>query len=524
MSVSNRVREEYIDWCLVISITVIAFSTYALCNVGRIDIIDGQWRFEVAYNLVRYGSVQVLDPAIKAWGIIGRDGLVYSGYGIAGSVMAFPLVAIANWYVPGNKDVAQLRFSFASPLVGAFLLGSVFYGYRLLGVSRRRAMKWTMVLGFSTIVFPLSTSTFDQAQHAFFLFVAVMCAYRANTMQSAAIAVWGVIAFAVLAGYQVAYLILWPSVLWLAGLRRLSDYKRKTRDPGPIRTYWLGGFIIVLLLACFNLARFGIPLAPSGQGGHPPVLGNTLNGFLMLTVSPGKSIFWYSPTIFFALAGWGKFKLIAPELAKAVLLLGATWLLLISTLSFAGGDWCWGPRYILPLLPLAFLAAPFCDLSHGLRRVFGVLILVFGFTVQVLSISVDHQRFFFERNLEPFFWYKNSDFYYHESPIISRLNELRSIRVKGNIDAYQAFRPGPYSESYTYTFFGPKHEDRLDITGWMNRYAVFWLPRPWVLWSLSIKNDDIQSYRERLTFLLVCIGLAGLSALIFIHARSALDN
>lgn len=509
-----------IDWGLVFCLSMLGASIFAICNAGRIDIIDGQWRFEVAYNLVKYGSPEVVDPAIRAWAIPGRNGAMYSGYGISSSLLALPFVGLAEWFHPGYRDLAQFSFSFVSPLFGGVLLGALYLAYRWLCVKRIQALFWVLVFGFASLVFPLSTSAFDQIQHALFLLITVGCAYQAGISGSVLLAGAGIGSFAILAGYQIAYFIVWPSLLWLVGLRKLSDFPGKTREPGPVRTYWLGGWLTFMLIIAFNVYRFGVPWIPAGQGGHPPVFGNLISGFLLLLISPGKGILWYSPPVLFCLAGWSRFRRKYLEFSWGVLLVASSWLLLIATLSFPGGDWSWGPRYWVPVLPLLFLAAPFVRCATPLSKFIALCVLLSSLTVQILSISVDHQRFFFERNLQPFFWYKNAEFYYHDSALASRVVELESIQSRQNLATYRAFRPGPYPEMYTYAFFGPKQNDRLDISGWLDGYAVFWLPRPWPLWSLSIDDESIQMGRTNIVTKLIFLGAIGLSGIVMLLFRA----
>jgi hypothetical protein len=370
------------------------------------------------------------------------------------------------------------------------------------------------------LVFPLSTSTFDQVQHALFLLITVGCAYQAGISGSVILAGAGIVSFVVLAGYQIAYFIVWPSLLWLVGLRRLSDFLEKTREPGPIRVYWLGGCLTFMLLIGFNVYRFGVPWTPAGQGGHPPVFGNFISGFLLLMVSPGKGIFWYSPPVIFCLAGWSRFRQKYPEFSWGVFLVASSWLLLIASLSFSGGDWCWGPRYWVPVLPLLFLAVPFMGCTTRLSKVVALCVLLSGLMIQILAISVDHQRFFFERNLQPFFWYENTEFYYRDSALGSRLVELESIQRRQNLASYRAFRPGPYPELYTYAFFGPKQDDRMDISGWLDSYAVFWLPRPWPLWSFSLDDESIQMGRADIMAKLIILGASGLFGMVMLLYRA----
>jgi hypothetical protein len=136
-----------------------------------------------------------------------------------------------------------------------------------------------------------------------------------------------------------------------------------------------------------------------------------------------------------------------------------------------------------------------------------------------MAVSVETHKFFYDRNLLPFFWYDNYGFYYRESALFSRFTELNTISLHQSLSNYPSFRPGPYPESLTYTITGPKLEERSD-TSWMRKYAVFWLPRPWSVWSLCIDDWQIQKYSRIMVAWLLGIGsLAFLSVLALVSMR-----
>ena len=78
-----------------LALFLVLTGVYVLSGPGRIDIIDGQYRFDVTRSLVEVGRPTLRDPMLDAWS--GRsDGSRYSGYGPAASLAAVPLVAFAH--------------------------------------------------------------------------------------------------------------------------------------------------------------------------------------------------------------------------------------------------------------------------------------------------------------------------------------------------------------------------------------------------------------------------------------------
>jgi len=97
--------------CLVVA------AVYIGAGPGRIDIIDGQYRFEVARNIVGDRSIQLMDPFLgdAVNGLLGA----YSPYGVSGSLTGAPLVALANLVGEPSQDRQQFFFSFTSGILGA---------------------------------------------------------------------------------------------------------------------------------------------------------------------------------------------------------------------------------------------------------------------------------------------------------------------------------------------------------------------------------------------------------------------
>ena len=382
------------------AVFLISGALYAAANAGRIDIIDGQYRFEVAKNILEAGSIQVMDPFLGD-AVEGING-VYSYYGLSGSIVALPLVFFARLGAAPSIDGQQFFFSFTSAAFGAATAALLFLFYLLLGVDRRAALGWTAVSAIATLMFPASVTVFDQAQHGFFVLAACLLAYLAGLRDSMRFAVAGGLALVVLVNFQESYALLIPALALAALAPRHAPPAERRRGLERALVFMFVGGMGLLLWAGINSFRFGALLA-SGKGhNHPPVFGNPLIGLAGLLISPGKSIFLYSPPT--ALAIFGLYKL-----AKRDLRLGAAagaaacaHVALISALTFYGGDWCWGPRYFVPILPLLALGFPFVGAVRAPARAALVAVIALGVCVQVLAISVDHHRFFFDRSLPRF--------------------------------------------------------------------------------------------------------------------------
>jgi hypothetical protein len=456
-----------------------AGALYTLTGPGRIDMIDGQHRFDVALNLLRHGRPWADDPMLRSLMVAaGRDGHNYALYAPGASLAGLPLVGIG--LLAGSLDLARFLFSFTSALGGALTLALLFLFYEELGVARLRALGWTAAVGMTTIFWPAATASFDQTQQAFFALLAVYAGLRRMKGGSPGWAALSGFSAGALVLFQEAFVVVVPAFALSVYQGRLRDWKA-LRGSRALRAFCAAAAIGPLMLAGYNAWRFGsLSLTRVGVGHMPSVklLGNPLMGAAGVLLSPGKSIFLFSPPTLLVVAAWRNFRRERPEVARAVGAVVLAHFALIMSLTFWGGDWCWGPRYLVLTLPLFSLALPFLPPMPGRRVLFGGA-LTLGLLVQLLALSVDHQRFFFARSLEPHFW-QDPSIYFRDSQLFARPSELLSLGDPLPETA-RRFVPSPYPGSTTYVVFGPP--PGVPVPVWMRYFRVFFLPRPWPLWA-----------------------------------------
>lgn len=515
-------------------IFLLVLATYVLSSPGRIDIIDGQARFDVAYNWLHAGQPLLTDSWIKPWmSVPGRHQLPYSYYGAPASVLPMPLLALGALY---DRDMgvgaSQFLFSLTSPMLGAAISMLLFLFYIELGVSVRSAFCWALISAFATMVWPLSNSTFDNAQHAFFALCSCYLGFLSSRRNSHMLAMVGGLVASVLILYQEYFLIVIPAlamstIRWTPAnrsrvesepsnqsrLRRpilslrtyiheLFDFlKSALNAPGEARSscgrFALLSFTAVMvglaLSLWFNDLRFGSLLHDGklqfrSQRGFP-MFGNPVAGFATLLLSPGKSIFLYSPTLAIAVMGMRRLFRQQRTLALGVCSASLALVLFLSCISFAGGDWCWGPRYLVLLLPLWALAFPFVSGTIKLRKLVPVIVVA-SFAVQLMAVSVENQRFFFERGLKDFFWAEDPWFYFKHSALLARVGETISLK-DGPPPTAEFFNSIPAPNWYTYTILGPNPKlPRKMSPIWMTSFKIFYLPKPWPLWMATVDPES----------------------------------
>src|SRR5262245_63437735 len=130
---------------LVISgLFLLVFAVVALSGPGRIDIIDGQARYEVAKSMVLHGDFVVRNPDVWFSVFPGRNGDPYSYYRFPHSVVG--ALAIVASDVTGPVNEARRHFFFAlTSAVAAALLACVYFAwFTRRGLLRRGAVLWSL--------------------------------------------------------------------------------------------------------------------------------------------------------------------------------------------------------------------------------------------------------------------------------------------------------------------------------------------------------------------------------------------
>jgi hypothetical protein len=239
---------------------------------------------------------------------------------------------------------------------------------------------------------------------------------------------------------KVANVVAWPLYLiygfWIAICERERGRQKQrtmaTRMKGLFLFAAAFGFPLAgacLVLVVYNLARSGHPL-DLGYAADETFSTPLWRGLAGQLISPGKSIFLYSPILIAALFGIPS--LFRRDRATALLALGvvAAYPLLYAGWFMWWGGWSWGPRFLVPTLPfLCLFLAPVVDwaLRPGHRWAMGVL-LVLGLLsvgIQVLGVTVDFNQYLlllYERGFDS----GDINFRVELSPLLGHWDLLRS--------------------------------------------------------------------------------------------------
>ena len=377
-------------------IALAAFLVYAATGGGRITGSDELTMFELSRALL-HGSIAVPEGAT----LRGPDGRFYSKNAAGQAVLALPLVAIsdaaASRFSEGRRVLAA-RFgaSFFNAFVTAILLGVFYAAARALGASSGAAFGGTILLGFTTPLWVYSKSFMAEPLEALGLLLAATGAARASGGDPRALRHSALGAFLAVS----AKLVMLP----LAIICLLPLFVRRG-DGNPIPRRWLPLLGILAAIAVhllYNFARFGTPLETGYGAQASPSAYSTppWAGLYGLLLSSGKGILWFAPALWLLPRGFARLWNAAggsrSPAAHAARMLASTtaaaWILalaLYSGFEHWAGDGSFGPRYLLPVLPLAFLVVTFSleGASRARRRV-AVALGVLGALIQIGGVFI----------------------------------------------------------------------------------------------------------------------------------------
>ncbi|HNX80783.1 MAG TPA: hypothetical protein PKL77_01375 [Candidatus Omnitrophota bacterium] len=377
----------------------------------------------VSSNFVWNHSLGVAHEMPSRGWIQGTNGCFYDPHGIANVLIMVPLAMLEPVIHGVAKSKSEQVLVFLGALSGAAINSCVcsvfFMTLVLLGRSLKISLSATVCLAFATILFPYAMNNFEGNISMLCVISTVycLCAYRAKNKKR----------FVVLAGLCAGFAITARDfslvLLVCAGIfMAVTAWQRKKIS---LVCMFLGAaFPGIALWGYYNWLRTGIfymPVVGANVGGgifdyHAPQK-NFFTGLQGLLLSPGGSLFVFSPIFLISLWGWQRF--LREKKAEGILVLS----LVISYISVnAGmqgifglywfGFWGWGPRYILEITPLMVLPLAYCFSAPWFRkktvRVIFFAVGIYSVCIQLAGVMTNwHGRLWYlieRKGIETFLW------------------------------------------------------------------------------------------------------------------------
>jgi hypothetical protein len=346
------------DRTLQASDVFVTFLCLYLLSSGRgtpADDAIAMW--QSAQHLVRHGTFAI-DFAWPVNAPAGPDGRFYPVAALLAILIHVPgaaLEAALNALAPGRGGQFVAITSRLGPLIVGAAVPAFFFRLLLrLGHGRGPAAWTTLLLGVGTTIWVyarLSYAEILQAACFLLFFGALLEAARAPGPGS--LARWG-LAAGLLLNTKNIYLGCLPGALvfLVARLPRGPERRRLLAWAG------LGFLPGVLALGFYGWVRWGSPFATGYEGvTHGFWRESLLWGLWGQLLSPGKSVFLYSPPLILALCGLPRFLRRQREVGWAIALTVGPVVLIYARYLFWSGDWGWGPRYLVFAVPVLLLPA-----------------------------------------------------------------------------------------------------------------------------------------------------------------------
>jgi hypothetical protein len=206
-------------------------------------------------------------------------------------------------------------------------------------------------------------------------------------------------------------------------------------------------------------------------------------GLSGLLISPGKGFFYYSPITILFFISVKYFLRKHLEIGITFILIILTYLLFYSKYLFWHGDWAWGPRYLLVIIP--FLMIPLCELIDSflwIKRPFLKSIVcalfIISLVIQLAAVSVDFNKHLLRLRFE-----ENMRFTIVQSPgmqpTVVPLNETYFDWNRSHLSAQFGYIYEIYNTMKNYEYSEPAQDatvqEALKIFPLYNVFDFWWL-------------------------------------------------
>lgn len=485
-----------LSWKFLIAYFLVLFSFLSFFSSGTIEAEDGWLYLNVARNIYYEGSFdappnEYLERKnVNMNSILQEDGTWKSPGGLGYSLSMLPAVLLSDIYhkvtdipvpehFPLESDWSLMFFASFTNLFFAAMIGVIMYAYSLvLGQNERTALSTSLLTVFATNMFPMATFAFAQMMFTAFLLLTFLMIKLHSLSRSRRYLYIAVITYGVTAiSYNVSYILVLPAILIY--FLTLSGFRLNWKRIGLISL--LTGLIVVLAPNALKIISY--------NGVKLKILFEGVYGLLL---SPGKSVFLYSPILVIPIIFWHK---ISKKYRSELIAFGT---MLILYLFFYGkaylnggvrglfpiwyGGSAWGPRYILTTIPFFMLIV-----GHVLTNINGKVrnwivwgLIPVSIIIQIIGVLVPYQVQY--RGLQanvfinqiPVSYYEYASFIPRYSPLITSTKDLGRKLL-----TYKKTRDHGDHEVYLYDGFDyPATINNQDIRPFSSQGHIAWKANP----------------------------------------------
>jgi hypothetical protein len=332
-----------------------ALAVYVATAGGSLATTDAAATYDVTRQIVEQGTVALSADLVGNEAFRGPDGRSYSPFGLLQSIWNIPFYLAGRLAagLPGGRGLPVEVLTKAVVALGNTVAAALcvwlvwLLGWHASGGRARTAVWAALIAAFATSLWPYSKFGFNAPLSAVLVTASVYLPLAwAETGRARTVCLAGAVCgLALLTRHELA-LIAIPSLAVIASARRHPWWK-------PAVWWAAGAAPSAIVWLWYNHVRFGSVLETGYFRDQTIGMGGSLAaGLWGLLLSPGASVFLYSPVVVPALVALAWARRDHPRLAWTIVSLGVIYTLFYAQMaSFAGGR-SYGPRYLVPLLPV----------------------------------------------------------------------------------------------------------------------------------------------------------------------------
>ena len=460
------------------------FAIVALSGPGRIDVVEGQTRFEVGRSLVEHGDSVLRDDRVYWNRYPGRDGNDYSYDRLPSCAVAAGTIWVADATGPVDEGRRHFFYSLGGAVACGLLCILYAIWFRRMGCRPLSSLLWAVGGIFCMPMWISGTSTFDEYLGTLVLIAALLCASLSRGLPLGAMLTGALLGLAYNCHQPLAAFAL--VALALHDDPALPRYQRLLN----VAYICVGLFAGYIGDRVYDHLKFPVDkeVAHAEQRAlFGAAFGNQqLAAATVLTVSPAAGVLWYAPAMLLGLWGLAAKWRSERRLVVAVVMASIFYFAYVVSLSNFKGDPCWGPRHLVPLLGVLWLFAPFG--ASRMRQQFVAALLVLGLLVQVLGLAVDTHRLYVERDRsarsgrdDPWTYFAVSS-----SHLIQRPREI--VEIARDEQPVEAYTPSP-TPTFAFPTLDPPHLEERGPDA-VRRYRTLNGLRPWWSSLTWLQPDD----------------------------------
>ncbi|MEI6667394.1 MAG: glycosyltransferase family 39 protein [Acidobacteriota bacterium] len=404
------------DRWLGILVAALALTVYLGTSGGSLASSDAVATFDVTRQIVEHGTVALSSDVVGNAAYVGSDGRSYSPFGLLQSFWNVPfylagrVVASALPVRTVSVDMlTKAAVALGNAWAAALAVWLTWLLANWLSGSARTGTMAAVITAFASALWPYSKFGFNVPLAAALLLAVVYHALQAadTGRRRYACAAGLMCGLALLTRHELILaavpsmgILLWGRTNDRAGADRSAAGTAKALricSGATLRVvaWWCAGFLPAFVLwGWYNYTRFGSPLETGYLRDETlGIGGSVLEGLWGLLLSPGGSVIVYSPCVIAAIPALVALRRSHPRFASSAVAMAGIFILFYAQLGSWAGGRSYGPRYLVPLLPLLMVAVAIwrSQLSGATRRAVLALCLISA-AIQVPGVLVDFAK------------------------------------------------------------------------------------------------------------------------------------